>query len=386
MNLRELKPEIWVLVVLVVGAAGFFVWEVRWPLSGQLISGFSNLFSLTESKDVGMDIKSFSNPAVLSNAIITEPSKTKSPKPSPTRSSVTPFPALTPSPKFSPTLPTSYVPTPSPSLIFTPSPTPYYYNGGGGSNNSQSATPSSTPSPTPTLISPSTDSTSSRQAGSGSPPSASTTPENTPTPTPTPSPENTTVQKVLISEIQISGQDAGDEFIELYNLGSSEVDMSEWSIQYLSNTASTSDPVSKKNFETNSKIPPKGFFLIARNKNSQGKDGYNGTKTPDLTHRSFSLSGSAPGAKIFLVNNQEKISGFDDPNIIDKVNYGNLIPPSGQSLERKSKLAELCASAQDGNEFKGNGCDTDNEQNDFEIRSQPNPQNTQSLPEPSETP
>lgn len=27
MNLRRLKPEIWVLVVLVVGAAGFFVWD-----------------------------------------------------------------------------------------------------------------------------------------------------------------------------------------------------------------------------------------------------------------------------------------------------------------------------------------------------------------------
>lgn len=200
--------------------------------------------------------------------------------------------------------------------------------------------------------------------------------------------QNQTTQSVnhlLISEVQVAGIDAGDEFIELYNPTDAEIDLSGWSIQYLSGSASSTDSVAKKNFAAGHRIPAKGFFLIARGLNSSGEDGYRGTQAADMSHRTFSLSAAATGGKIFLVNNQEKISGFSDENIIDQLDYAFSVPATGQSLERKASVAGSCATAQGSGEYLGNGCDTDSN-TDFDTRSSPNPQNSQSLPEPREAP
>ncbi len=197
---------------------------------------------------------------------------------------------------------------------------------------------------------------------------------------------STNVNHIVISEIQVAGIDAGDEFIELYNPTEGEIDLSGWSIQYLSGSANSTDDVFKKNFEVGNKIPAKGFFLTARNKNTSGADGYNGNKIPNLSHRTFSMSGASTGAKIFLMNDQEKITGFDDANIIDKLDYSFSVPPAGQSLERKASQSSVCLSAQGTGEYLGNGCDTDNDTNDFENRAAPNPQNSQSLTEPRSAP
>jgi hypothetical protein len=210
-------------------------------------------------------------------------------------------------------------------------------------------------------------------------------------PAPAPEPEQPAVSglaadHLVISEVQVAGADAGDEFIELYNPTESEVDLSDWSVQYLSGTATTTGNVSKKNFEAGNKVPAKGFFLIARGLNGSNADGYAGSVTPDLTHRTFSMSGASSGAKIFLVKNQEKVDSFDDSDIVDKLDYSFSVPAAGQSLERKTVENNNCVSAVGSGEFLGNGCDTDSGQNDFETRTTPNPQNTQSLPEPRSAP
>lgn len=218
--------------------------------------------------------------------------------------------------------------------------------------------------------------------------SASSAPKNqaflvAPTQNPNSRPASTTpslnqADHLVISEVQIAGIDAGDEFIELYNPTNSEVDLSSWSIQYLSGSASSTNNVSKKNFDSTNKIPARGFFLIARGKNSSGGDGYAGQTSPDLIHRTFSLSGSSTGAKIFLVNDQEKIADFNDANIIDQLDYSFLVPPASQSLERKALQGADCVSPQNSGELLGNACDTNNYINDFELRTTPNPQNTHS--------
>ena len=65
---------------------------------------------------------------------------------------------------------------------------------------------------------------------------------------------------------------------------------------------------------------------------------------------------------------------------IDCISYSDVIS-AGQSLERKAFSNNQCVSAQNENEFLGNGCDTDSD-SDFEIRPIPNPQNSSSFPEP----
>lgn len=212
-----------------------------------------------------------------------------------------------------------------------------------------------------------------------------------------PPPDTSNVNHVLISEVQVAGADAGDEFIELYNPTESEIDISDWSIQYLSGSASSTAGAVKKNFESGNTIGARSYFLIARGLNASGTDGYVGSRTPDLLHRTFSLSGASKGATIFLVKNQEIISDDSDVDIVDRLAYGSgtglvaetspaPLPPAGQSLERKAWASGACASATGANEYSGNGCDTGNNSSDFEIRSVPNPQNLANLPEPRSAP
>jgi len=205
------------------------------------------------------------------------------------------------------------------------------------------------------------------------------------------------VNHIVISEVQFAGADAGDEFIELFNPTVEEVDLSDYSIQYASGASTTTTgKIYKKNFEPGNKIPSQGYFLIARKAKQDGTDGYTGSKTPDLYYRSFSLSGRQTGGTIFLVKNTDKIEKLMDQDIVDSLSYGSailrregyaaLLPEPGQSLERKSLVNGACFASQNEYEFSGNGCDTDNNDKDFTIRENPNPQNTNSFPEPRKKP
>jgi len=193
---------------------------------------------------------------------------------------------------------------------------------------------------------------------------------------------------MVISEIQVAGVDVGDEFVELYNPTDSDIDISEWSIQYVSGSADTvsTSTVSKKNLTSDNEVPAKRFFLIARGTNTDSEDGYVGNTEPDMTHRTFSLSGAAAGAKLFLVSNQEKIESVNDSDIVDWVDYAVNVPEKNKSLERKAWQDGFCVSPSGAGGFLGNGCDTDNVSADFEIRELPRPQNIQNLLEPRSAP
>lgn len=202
---------------------------------------------------------------------------------------------------------------------------------------------------------------------------------------------------IVISEIQVKGDVADDEFIEFYNPTNSVISLNGYSIQYLSGTATSTNTIStsgtKKNFSSGAQIPAKGFYLIV---NSSAISSLK--NKADMTYSSFNLSGSSNGATIFLVSATMPISNINDPTIIDNLSYGNpqlavsaatsTVPDSNKSLERKSFSNNTCASAQASStagEFLGNGCDTDNA-SDFEIRNSPNPRNSGSLPEPRSAP
>lgn len=195
---------------------------------------------------------------------------------------------------------------------------------------------------------------------------------------------------VVISEVQIGGEDAGDEFIELYNPTDSPVELSLWSLQYVSGSADTVSisTASKKNFSDGNILLPHSFFLVARGKDGEGTDGYRGRRVPDLSHRTFSLSGASTGGKIFLVRDQYPIDNGADPDIVDNIDYSFLLPENNNSIERRAWMNGACVSALPDNEgtFSGHGCDSDMIGNDFEIRAVSNPQNTESLIEPRRAP
>lgn len=196
---------------------------------------------------------------------------------------------------------------------------------------------------------------------------------------------------VVISEIQVSGADAGDEFIELYNPTDAVVSLSGWSLQYVGGAVETvsSSTVSKKNFLATSTIAAKSFYLIGRGLNDIGEDGYRGDVTADMTQRTFSLSGVSTGARVFLVSTTTPVESDNDLSILDVLDYtSTTVHDAGESLERRAWSDSLCHSAIPGGsgEFLGNGCDTGVFASDFELRAFSRPQNAQSFMEPRAAP
>jgi len=162
--------------------------------------------------------------------------------------------------------------------------------------------------------------------------------------------------KVLISEIQIaSATNTYDEFIELYNPNEQEVDISQWSIQ---KSYSTSTTFYKKNFEKESKIPGKGYFLIV----NTGSTDQNLFNLADTTHKVFNLT---QNNSVYLVKNQKEIENAYDSEIVDLVGFGQNVfsennsaenPPEGKSIGRKWSTTT--------NDY----LDDDNNQSNFEIQ------------------
>src|SRR5215212_6260561 len=129
----------------------------------------------------------------------------------------TPTPTPTPTPKPSPSLspsPTS-TPTPTPTPVPSPSPSP-----------SPTATPSPSPSPSPTA-------TPTPTPAPSPSPSPTATPSPTPLASPTPSPSPDSSPKIVISQIYGGGGNSGapfrNDFIEIFNDGSSAINLAGWS-------------------------------------------------------------------------------------------------------------------------------------------------------------
>ncbi len=111
----------------------------------------------------------------------------------------------------------------------------------------------------------------------------------------------------------ISGALLRNDYVELYNSGTTPIDLSGWSVQYASATGTSWSNM----FVLSGTIQPGGYFLI------QGAGGVNGDPipTPDFTG-TVNLSGST--GKLALVQSTTALTGTcpSDPAIMDFVGYG----------------------------------------------------------------
>jgi predicted extracellular nuclease len=239
-------------------------------------------------------------------------------------------------------------PTPGPSPLPSPSPIP-------------SASPSPTPTPTPV------------PSPSASPsPSPTVTPTPIPSPSPLPSPSPSSTARIVISQIFGGGGNANapfrNDFIELFNSGQSAVNLSGWSVQYASATA-TSWSVTNL---TPVLLAPGQYYLVQE---ASGGNSGAALPTPDITG---TIAMAASAGNVALVTTTTALAGAcpSDGTIADEVGYGssaNCFRGAGPTPAPGNATAVLRGS---------NGCtDTQNNASDFAAVT-PNPRNSLSAPAP----
>ncbi|CAD5371323.1 Nuclease [Rubrivivax sp. A210] len=169
---------------------------------------------------------------------------------------------------------------------------------------------------------------------------------------------------VVISQVYGGGGNTGatyrNDFIELFNNGTSAASVTGWSVQYASaaGTSWTATPLAGT-------IPPGGYLLVQQ---AAGTGGTTPLPTPDATG-SIAMSGTA--GKVALVNGAAALTGVcPTAGVIDFVGYGSTAScseGSSPTAAPSNTLAVLRAA---------NGC-TDSNVNsaDFAV-APPNPRNS----------
>lgn len=183
---------------------------------------------------------------------------------------------------------------------------------------------------------------------------------------------------VVISEVQISGSTSTDEFVELYNPLSKDVDLTGWEIVRKTASLNAKEELIITLAGT---IPAKGFYLVAHT-------GYDGSAEPDQTYKTeYNIS---PDNSISLKSGSQTIDllGMGNSATFEGATIDN--PIGNRSIERKANsfstnetMAPLGI-----DELMGNGEDTDNNAVDFVRHRSPvisNPQNSSADVEPANT-
>lgn len=169
-------------------------------------------------------------------------------------------------------------------------------------------------------------------------------------------------QDIVISEVYGGGGNQGatltHDFIELYNRGSTEIDLSTWSVQYASSAGT-----SWQRTNLTGKIQPGGYFLVQE---AAGTGGSQPLPKPDSTG-SIPMSGSA--GKVVVVPNQTTCpSGTTCAAARDFVGYGSATTFEGAGAA--PGLSNITSDSRKG----GGSVDTDNNRLDF-TAGEPNPRN-----------
>ncbi len=185
-------------------------------------------------------------------------------------------------------------------------------------------------------------------------------------------------QNLVISQIYGGGGLAGaqytHDFVELFNRGSSPIDLNSWSVQYASSGGSNWLPSGAL---PNVTLQPGQYFLI-----QFGSNGAVGSPLPAPDHvvpvlmpEGFIPNLSSTTGKLSLVNNANRLAASTcpvDSAIIDRVGYGT----SASCFEGGGRAPDLTITT--ALKRNTNGCtDTDNNNSDFTTGA-PAPRNSAS--------
>ncbi len=178
---------------------------------------------------------------------------------------------------------------------------------------------------------------------------------------------------VVISQIQLSGATASDEFVELYNPTDSTIDIAKWRLIRKSSTGGSTQNLVASLAGT---IKPKSYFLISH------PNAVSSTNA-DVTYSS--------SASAMTTNNTITLFSDAGLTIVDKIGLGTAVesetsafadnPEGGESIVRKATATSTAQSLFTGGTeaTQGNEFDTDNNATDFVLF-------TTSLPRNSSTP
>ncbi len=171
------------------------------------------------------------------------------------------------------------------------------------------------------------------------------------------------VSSIVISQVYGGGGNSGatlkNDFVELYNLGVSAVDVTGWSVQYASSSGSSWQVTT-----LSGSIAPGKYYLVQE---AAGSGGTLNLPTPDAIG-AIAMSGA--NGKVALVKNSTALSGACpiDTNISDIVGYGSA---NCSETSPTPPLSNTTAALR-----KSDGAqDTDNNNADFDIGT-PNPRDS----------
>ena len=166
---------------------------------------------------------------------------------------------------------------------------------------------------------------------------------------------------LVISQFQVAGASANDEFIELHNISSAPVDLNGFRVVYRS--AGGTNDVLFAEWTTSTIVPAGGYYLI-------GSTFYDGTVTPNFTYNptTCSCSMSATGGGIAI-----RSGAVNTGVIVDSVGYGT-------ATNSFTEGTVTAAPAVNAGQFRLNdGCqDTDNNASDFSTVNPAAPRNASS--------
>jgi endonuclease G len=206
--------------------------------------------------------------------------------------------------------------------------------------------------------------------GTGGARNTSTYLQNTPTPgaanscPPPPTPSNSVI---VISQLYGGGGNSGatyqNDFVELYNRGTTTVDIGGWSLQYASATGNGWDFGKQPLGGT---IGPGQYFLI-----KLASGGADGLPVPDA-NITGQINMSGTSGKVALVNSFDGLVGncpTSDPHVMDFVGYG--------SADCREGTTTAPAPSNTTSIFRlgGGSIDTDRNGSDF-VTGTPNPRRT----------
>lgn len=206
----------------------------------------------------------------------------------------------------------------------------------------------------------------------------------------------TLVRHIVISEIQIDGVNAGDEFVEIYNPLDNAIDLSAWLTRMFRRGSLGTDGTMAITW-INSTIPAKGYSLLV---GTSTGNSYRGSVAPDATY-TIATNNIVPDGAVYISTQTTATpvwSGTPGPwgyVAVDLVGYGAqpaggyetaafaTSPAANRSIERRATGGADPTTSP--GIIQGNSCDTNDNSADFVYTTASDPQNSLSSREPDTT-